>query len=240
MIFDFKTEFFLGLYLVEFKEAVDLQHHMVSKRFDFKQFSSTTDIPLSQKQFLRSPRCPLLINGDKCQECLKKEVKLRAEFKQKRKNLQSPVLPNAPLSLVSPDRLVSTVQSQRAENKSLRLENVSLKKRLNEALSKNTVAVDATLNDDLVSIFKGAPEQKIPPFMKLFWEEQQKYLHTKDKTQLRYHPAIIKFCLSIAAKSSAAYEQLRLNANDGSGVLILPSQRTLRSYRNYIKPKQGM
>ena len=212
---------------------------MVSKQFDFKQFTPS-DVPLSQKEFLRSPQCPLLIDGDKCQQCAKKEVKLRAKSKQKRKALVSPVQPNAPLSFVSPTRLVSTVHSQRAENKSLRLENAAINKRLKEALSKNTVAVDTNLNDDLVNIFKGIPDQKLPPFMKLFWEEQQKYLRTKDKSQLRYHPAIIKFCLSIAAKSSAAYDQLRLNTNDGSGVLILPSQRTLRSYRNYIKPKQGM
>ena len=190
---------------------------MVSKRFDFKQFS-TSDVPLSQKEFLRSPQCPLLIDGDKCQECAKKEVKLRAEFKQKR--IVSPVQPNAPLSFVSPTRLVSTVHSQRAENKSLRLENAALNKRLKEALSKNTLAVDTNLNDDLVTIFKDIPDQKVPPFMKLFWEEQQKYLCTKDKSQLRYHPAIIKFCLSIAAKSSAAYDQLRLNTNDGSGVYL--------------------
>ena len=59
---------------------------MVSKQFDFKQFTPS-DVPLSQKEFLRSPQCPLLIDGDKCQQCAKKEVKLRAELKQKRKAL---------------------------------------------------------------------------------------------------------------------------------------------------------
>ena len=73
--------------------------------------------------------------------------------------------------------------------------------------------------------------------MKLFWEEQQKYLRTTIKSQIRYHPAIIKYCLSIAAKSSAAYEQLKLDEKDGSGILLLPSQRTLRKYRNYITPQ---
>ena len=74
--------------------------------------------------------------------------------------------------------------------------------------------------------------------MRLFWEEQQRYLRTSDDRQIRYHPAIIKYCLSIHAKSSSAYEKLRLS-KDGSGILQLPSQRTLRKYRNYITPQQG-
>ena len=49
---------------------------------------------------------------------------------------------------------------------------------------------------------------------------------------------IIKYCLSLQAKSPAAYEQLRLQ-KDGTGVLVLPSKRTLRDYRNYIRPQRG-
>ena len=45
---------------------------------------------------------------------------------------------------------------------------------------------------------------------------------------------IIRFCLSLAAKSPSCYEELR-----NSRVLILPSQRTLRDYRNFIKQKTG-
>ncbi len=45
---------------------------------------------------------------------------------------------------------------------------------------------------------------------------------------------IIRFCLSFAAKSASAFEELR-----NSGVLRLPSRRTLRDYRNAIKPKVG-
>ena len=50
---------------------------------------------------------------------------------------------------------------------------------------------------------------------------------------------IIKFCLLIAAKSPSAYEDLRFDSKKGSGILVLPSQRTLRDYRNYICPKRG-
>lgn len=69
--------------------------------------------------------------------------------------------------------------------------------------------------------------------MKLFWQEQQK-MFQKSSTGVRYHPVVIRFCLSLAAKSPFCYEELR-----NSGVLVLPSQRRLKDYRNAIKPKRG-
>ena len=56
---------------------------------------------------------------------------------------------------------------------------------------------------------------------------------------VRYHPMIIKFCLSLAAKSSSAYSDLRYDSKNDTGVLVLPSLRTLRDYKNYIRPQRG-
>ena len=40
-------------------------------------------------------------------------------------------------------------------------------------------------------------------------------------------------------KSPSAYQHLRYDEKEGTGVLVLPSQRTLRDYRNFIRPKRG-
>ena len=45
---------------------------------------------------------------------------------------------------------------------------------------------------------------------------------------------LIRFCLSLQAKSPANYEEWWK-----SGILILPSQRILRDYRNAIYPERG-
>ena len=50
---------------------------------------------------------------------------------------------------------------------------------------------------------------------------------------------MIKFCLSLYAKSPAAYDHVRFDEKNGTGALISPSKRTLRDYRNYIRPKTG-
>ena len=69
--------------------------------------------------------------------------------------------------------------------------------------------------------------------MNLFWQQQKK-LFSSSKTGVRYHPMIIQFCLSLVAKSPSCYEELR-----NSGVLVLPSQRHLKDYRNAIRPRRG-
>ena len=50
---------------------------------------------------------------------------------------------------------------------------------------------------------------------------------------------IIRYCLSLAAKSSAAYDKIRYDEKKGTGFLILPSRCCLRDYKNYIKPERG-
>ena len=53
---------------------------------------------------------------------------------------------------------------------------------------------------------------------------------------VRYDPMIIKFCLNLATESSSAYKDLRYDNKTETGVLVLPSLRTLRDYKNYIRP----
>ena len=71
---------------------------------------------------------------------------------------------------------------------------------------------------------------KMTPFMKLSWE-QQKRLFTSSSSWARYHPVIIRFCLSATAKSPSVQEHLR-NTN----ILRLTSERTLR---DVIKTTSG-
>ena len=71
------------------------------------------------------------------------------------------------------------------------------------------------------------------PFMKLVWKEQKKYLPINPKGK-KYHPMIIGFCLSVAAKSPSAYGKM-----GNSNILILPRRGILRDYKNPIRPHAG-
>ena len=56
----------------------------------------------------------------------------------------------------------------------------------------------------------------------------------KGKQGIRWHPAIIRWCLYLHHRSSGAYSTLR-----NSGVLKLPSERTLRDYRHFASATVG-
>ena len=109
---------------------------------------------------------------------------------------------------------------------------------MKQEIENSSLAISKNIESDLVQILPGADKSQISPFMNLFWEEQQKYLKSS-KQGICYHPAIMHYCLGLAAKSPAAYEAVRLNEKTNSGFLILPRRRRLCDYKNYVKPKLG-
>ena len=107
------------------------------------------------------------------------------------------------------------------------------------SLELNSEKISPELCADFVSLFSGCDQKDVPPFMKLFWEEQQKYVQSSSRSSIRYHHMIIKYCLNLAAKSSSTYIDLQYDSKSGSVILVLPSLRTFRDYKNYIKPTRG-
>ena len=177
--------------------------------------------PITTKQYSRHKNCFVLCGENICSEC--------NHFLMKAKKVLPKVLkpshPNAPLSKVSRECLIATVKTQRIENK-------EMKERLQREINESGVKVDNELAEDFEKIM-AANSNNVTPFMHLFWE-QQKQSATKKGTSNRYHPMIIRFCLSLASKSASAYYELR-----SSNFLTLPSRRTLRDYKNAVKPHAG-
>ena len=141
-----------------------------------------------------------------------------------------PLKPKASISPTSPERIKVTIQSYRIENKKLKSEIQNLQ----HEISKSSMKVDDRLSADLIKIMSNGDKSEVFPFMKLFWEEQQKYLNVSCKTSVRYHPMIIRYFLALQAKSGAAYDEIHYDEKTGTGFFVLPSQRRLRDYKNYI------
>ena len=117
-----------------------------------------------------------------------KPSQLKKVVKKKEAINLIPAKPKAPLSKISTQRIKLTFQNYRLENKSLK-ENIL---ELQKEISLSSVAVFTELREDMVTIMSNADHSKISPFMKFFWEEQQKYLRSSS-TGIRYHPMIIRF-----------------------------------------------
>lgn len=112
-------------------------------------------------------------------------------------------------------------------------ENRLLKRHLNESaeltVQKNPKLDQADNSDDTTG--KGLTEK-----MELFSEMQKKNSrHGMDKRRRRWEPEFISLCLSLYLRSPKAYEDLRK-----SDMLILPTERLLRMYKNCVKQKPGI
>jgi len=114
-----------------------------------------------------------------------------------------------------------------------------LRKKISEIAKHNNVVLDSNLNSDLASVMKERTEkvhQECPEgsFRRVFWDQQLKSAKVKNPKQMRWHPAVIKWCLHLKYISSGCYHAVR-----SSGLLCLPSERTLRDYSNWIRPGVG-
>ena len=208
-----------------------LFHHVVPINHD----SVSDDEEKEQQQFpnkgfWRAKGCLLIIQGREvtCSVCITYDACVDSAKKAKQCRFSTPAHLNAPVSKTHPEWIKLTLQEHR-------LKCAQLEQALSEMraeLRKSSIEIDNDLNNDFMRILDSAGT-KLTPFMKLFWEEQRK-LFNGSSSGLHYHPMIIRFCLSLAAKSPSCYEELR-----NSGVLVLPSQRRLKDYRNAIKPKRG-
>ena len=99
---------------------------------------------------------------------------------------------------------------------------------MQEQIQTSGVHLPSEIVKDIHTIMSKS-EDDASPFVKLMWEEQKQALQ-KQKVS-RYHPMIIRFCLSLATKSASAYDELC-----DSNVLTLPSRRTLRDYTREYDP----
>ena len=70
---------------------------------------------------------------------------------------------------------------------------------------------------------------------RLFWDQQTKFNSLKDKRQMRWHPLVLRFALNLKYMSTSAYKAVRQ-----SGIIHLPSERTLSDYTHWSNPHTGV
>ena len=110
---------------------------------------------------------------------------------------------------------------------------------LERATEERGMSVDENLHNDLVHIIEENSHvvaQSYPQdsFARVFWESQHRASSLKDARSMRWDPLMIRWCLYLRHVSGRAYEMLR-----ESGVIKLPSQRTLRDYTYYTQATVG-
>ncbi|XP_068707882.1 uncharacterized protein [Montipora foliosa] len=203
-------------------------HHVIPMSVDPLNSDDNGPENYSFKEFWRSRKCQLLVQDlEDCASCDEQTKTIRRSSLAKQRRMSEPAHLFAPVSKTAPDRLKLTLREQRLKCADLEYQ----LKEMKSEIEKSSIEVDHNLSNDLTTILSGA--QEVTPFMNLFWQQQKKLLQSSP-SGVKYHPMVIRYALSLAAKSPSCYEEIRQ-----SKILVLPSQRTLRDYRNYIRPTRG-
>ena len=212
------------------KEASSILDSSVPVKFDGVVHEKT----------VRSTTCQMLTTGRRCSECVKYRNVLRkinSRWEKSNNDLEH----NASLSSShANDRYLRSPQ-KKLKMSAIRKELSSarrLVRALQRQIERDGISVEPLVQDDLAQIAMSAENavQKECPdgsLKKLFWNQQVEALR-KNPKQMRWHPAFIRWCLYIRLKSSGAYTALR-----DSGVLRLPSERTLFDYTHWTRAAAG-
>ena len=131
------------------------------------------------------------------------------------------------------------MKSLHHENRLARLRLERLRAKLEEAIESKGVSMDDDITDDLHKVMEEEEKKAMDgveqgSFRQLFWSQQKEAAGKRDKRGIRWHPAVIKWCLFLRHQSRSAYSTLR-----DSGCLFLPSERTLRDYSQAVKSEIG-
>lgn len=111
---------------------------------------------------------------------------------------------------------------------------------MSQIFDQESICLQASESPELMDIVKESEDtfDKLFPagsFRRLLWEQQKKVFGAKDRRQMRWHPALIRWAISVHPKTSSAYKLIR-----ESGYLILPHLNTLYNYTLFTQPEAGI
>ena len=163
------------------EKLLNCQKHVSPNFFNYHKYLEASFKPnVHQDEFFRSNSCAILFNQNfstSCSSCHSHCIKLTSEANRKQANLDKPAKLYAPVTRTNPVKLKLALQKHRLECKQLESEFAIMK----TALELNSEKVSPELSADFVSLFSGCDQTDVPPFMKPFWEEQQKYVQSSSK-----------------------------------------------------------
>ncbi|XP_070556918.1 uncharacterized protein [Ptychodera flava] len=118
------------------------------------------------------------------------------------------------------------------EEKRLRRNAEAREKYLRKKLHDEMIEFGTEDHEDFKKMLQLIDEKRLGSDMKILLQQQKQCLKQKSVNAYRWHPRIIRLCLSIYSRSPHAYDEL-------AKVLILPSKRTLVYKKNKNPQEPG-
>ena len=194
---------------------------------------------------VRSSHCELMTDQDKCSNCIAYRKNLRAlHARNQKESIQSKHERVEASSHTNYRYLSSPEKKARMTNlhtktKVLTQQVDQLRKTIKDLTALNGINLEPTIDADIRGIIEENDAAVNQAYSKesfecLFWKQQKESMLLNNAKQMRWHPMLIKWCIHLRMLSSSCYNSLM-----STGVLRLPSERTLRDYTNFIKAKSG-
>lgn len=193
---------------------------------------------------IRRVDCDVIIDRSSfhCENCRLFRKTLRSAYCRKKENQHENTMASSH----------AKYSSLTSEEKSLRLKNIhqslrrtqqqvkNLEEKISMLVEKNSISLVEDDANDIQSIITEVSPVVEKNFEldspeRIFWEQQAKFNALKNKRQMRWHPLVIRFALNLKYLSTSAY-----NAARHSGVIHLPSERTLSDYTHWTTPHAGV
>lgn len=171
-------------------------------------------------------------------DVLSKKRRIR-DNKRKDRPSKNFVHTRTPHNVMTRENLLTKLDQQRVEMKSLNSELSKLRRKCEQEIDTKGVQLqdsESSEMKDFMAVCREDVERSFPDencFQRLFWDQQCKYA-SSGRNGMRWHPMIIRWCLYIRSKSAEAYNSMR-----DTGIIKLPSARTLFDYSHFTKSALG-
>ena len=204
-------------------------------------------VPLQKTDFtiVRHSDCTVFCDvGNICEVCLNHQSSLR-KSRARIKNLDEGerkakwVLDTSTTNLkyLSREELEARLQNTQKQKRDSLRRIAKMSITISKLIATEGVCLENDHQDALSEIIKS----DAPPFDNespqwLLWEQQKEQASKTDSRGMRWHPLIIRWCLSIYHTSPAAYAQL---ASKKLQFLQLPHINTLKKFTDFTTPSAG-
>ena len=114
-----------------------------------------------------------------------------------------------------------------------------LESHLAKIIQVSGVKLEEPVEDDMLQVMDNHANSIMVKYgedslQAIFWDQQVRAATTKGSSGRRWHPLVVKWCLYLHHLSTKAYETIR-----NSGILTLPSSRTLQDYKHLSSTTVG-
>ena len=159
----------------------------------------------SSMSTIRVITCLKLVPSDvnRCSECqnYRPQLTTRSSRLAQDEPLVSPKR-NTPNIHLSRKDLEQKVKDYQRDRRALKQSNQRLQKKITKMSKQESVSLGEEINDIISNVARtNSPgfDENSPKY--LLWEQQKKMSNLKSKTSMRWHPVMIRWCLSIYLKS---------------------------------------